>query len=308
MNQSTYPIGTPGEPWDENDKALWLAQQHIRRSYKADVLDRVEALSGRDNAPWELLWYGNLPYDQGRYPLVVFKSKPWREDATSVLVSGGVHGYETSGVQGALRFIDEYWQDYAQDINFIVAPCISPWGYETINRWNPAALDPNRSFFEHSGALEAQTFMAFLAGQNIDFTAHVDLHETTDTDNSEFRKALAARDNKPMTYWHIPDGFYTVGDLLKDEPAFQKAIIDAVAQVTHIAPADDDNRLIGVRLEQTGVINYPARELGLCAGLTNAPYVTTTEVYPDSPLVTDENCVLAQVAAIRGALTFVLQR
>jgi len=78
--------------------------------------------------------------------------------------------------------------------------------------------------------------------------------------------------------------------------------------VTHIAPSDDENRLIGVPLQQFGVINYAARELGLCMGLTDAPYVTTTEVYPDSPLVDDENCIIAQVAVITGALNYLLEK
>jgi len=59
-----------------------------------------------------------------------------------------------------------------------------------------------------------------------------------------------------------------------------------------------------VDIEQFGVINYAGRELGLCMGLTDAPYVTTTEVYPDSPLVDDENCIKAQVAAITAAIEF----
>lgn len=40
-------------------------------------------------------------------------------------------------------------------------------------------------------------------------------------------------------------------------------------------------------------------------GLTDATYVTTTEVYPDSPKVDDENCIVAQIAAITGALDFI---
>jgi hypothetical protein len=52
------------------------------------------------------------------------------------------------------------------------------------------------------------------------------------------------------------------------------------------------------------VINYPIKGLGLCAGFTEAPFVTTTEVYPDSPKVDDENCIMAQVAAVKGALDY----
>jgi hypothetical protein len=87
---------------------------------------------------------------------------------------------------------------------------------------------------------------------------------------------------------------------------FQQAIIKSVETVTHIAPADRNNKLIGVDLEQFGVINYKGRCLGLCMGLTDAKFVTTTEVYPDSARVDDEICIKAQVAAITGALDFVI--
>ena len=146
--------------------------------------------------------------------------------------------------------------------------------------------------------------MSFINELDVDIAMHIDLHETTDTDNSEFRPALAARDAIEQKNWNIPDGFYLVGDSTKPEPAFQRAINQAVAKVTHIAPEDSNGKLIGVDIEQFGVINYAGRELGLCMGLTDAPYVTTTEVYPDSPLVDDENCIKAQVAAITAAIEF----
>jgi len=36
---------------------------------------------------------------------------------------------------------------------------------------------------------------------------HIDLHETTDTDESQYRPAVAARDGKPFAPGTIPDGF-----------------------------------------------------------------------------------------------------
>ncbi|MEP6634926.1 MAG: peptidase, partial [Luteimonas sp.] len=56
------------------------------------------------------------------------------------------------------------------------------------------------------------------------------------------------------------------------------------------------------------VIRYPLRQLGLCAGITNATYKTTTEVYPDSPHVTADECNAAQVAAVCAAIDFALAR
>ncbi|PVZ69677.1 hypothetical protein [Pelagibaculum spongiae] len=79
-------------------------------------------------------------------------------------------------------------------------------------------------------------------------------------------------------------------------------------KITHIAPAEADSQLLSKPIAQEGVINYPARELGLCAGFSNNQYCTTTEVYPDSSHVTEEQCNLAQVAAITGGLDYLLGR
>jgi hypothetical protein len=43
----------------------------------------------------------------------------------------------------------------------------------------------------------------------------------------------------------------------------------------------------------------------LCAGISGARYTTTTEVYPDSPRATPEQCIAAQVAAVCVAVEFV---
>ena len=192
--------------------------------------------------------------------------------------------------------------------NIVVAPCISPWGYETINRWNPNAIDPNRSFYKDSPANESALVMAYVKSLNGDLLMHIDLHETTDTDNSEFRPALAARDGVTHDNWDIPDGFYLVGDIDNPISDFQKAVIDSVRKVTHIAPPDKDGKIIGAPLEQEGVINYATTKLGLCIGFTNAKFSTTTEVYPDSPKTNAEECTLAQVAAITGGLDFLISQ
>lgn len=299
-SQHFYPIGKLGTPWNEEDKKQWLDNQQVKRSYQTEVLDSLLPLTSK----FDLVQYGALPYDEQRYPLYAAKTRDWDDSKPTVLITGGVHGYETSGVQGALRFLATQAQDYAGKYNIIVAPCISPWGYETINRWNPAAVDPNRSFKPNSVAPEVRAIMDFIESLNTPIFAHFDLHETTDTDNTEFRLALAARDGNTFDEWEIPDGFYSVGDAGNPTPEFQKAIIDSVEKVTHIAPADEQNRIIGTPLEQKGVINYDKKALFLCGGFTQAQYVVTTEVYPDSPLVDDENCIVAQVAAVTGGLNY----
>lgn len=304
MTHSTYPIGTPGKQWNHEDKAHWLACQSIKRSYQQEVVTLIDELK----STLEVQQYGELNYAAGSYPLYALKTTNFDTNKATVLITGGVHGYETSGVHGALRFAKTLANKYAEHFNIVITPCISPWGYETINRWNPDAVDPNRSFYQGSPAQESAAVMNYVQSLNTDLIAHIDLHETTDSDNSEFRPALAAREGKVNTNWNIPDGFYLVADSNKPEPAFQKAIIEHVEKVTHIAPSDENQQLIGVPQTQFGVINYAGRDLGLCMGFSEAAYVTTTEVYPDSATANPEECILAQVAAISGALDYIINK
>ena len=301
MTDSTvYPIGTPGQKWTDADKAQWLVQVTIKRSYQDEVVSKLIPLASE----FEQVQYGALSYDADKFPLFGFTSHNWDSNKKTILVTGGVHGYETSGVHGAIQFLATKAKLYSQYFNIAVAPCVSPWGYETINRWNPRAIDPNRSFYANSPAEESAALMAFVATLG-EVYAHIDLHETTDTDELEFRPLLSARDGVEYEKGIIPDGFYLVGDSDNPTPEFQKAIIDSVAKVTHIAP-DDNGQLIEVPIEQFGVINYPVKKLSLCAGITVNHFNTTTEVYPDSPHVTTQQCNDAQVAAITGGLDYIV--
>ncbi len=296
-------IGTPGQPWGDAERAAWRAQQHPRRSYADDVLGVVERLRAR----FDVQPYGELDYPPTRYPLLVIRTGPWDDALPGVLITGGVHGYETSGVLGALQFVDEHGEAYAGRVNLVVAPCVSPWAYERVHRWNPDAIDPNRAFRADSPAGEAAALLRLVAPLRGRLLVHVDLHETTDTDETEFRPALAARNGTPYEPGEIPDGFYLCGDSEAPEPAFLEAIITAVAEVTHIAPADRNGELIGSPVVSPGVIHYPYRQLGLCGGATDARYRTTTEVYPDSPRATPAQCNAAQIAAVRAAIEFALR-
>jgi hypothetical protein len=302
MTHAPYPIGTPGLPWGAVEIAAWLSRQSVQRSYEVDVCKAILSLRDR----FEIVQYGRLDHDPGRYPLYAVRSRPWHDSLPIALLTGGVHGYETSGVHGALRFLDQHAAGYAGRCNLVVAPCVSPWSYEVITRWNPHAIDPNRSFREHSPAQESAQLMRLVAPLRHRAVVHVDLHETTDSDESEFRPALAARDGVAPVPGEIPDGFYLVGDSQDPQARFQQAVIAAVAEVTHIAAADLGGNIIGSPLVAPGLIVYPLRELGLCAGMTQARFRTTTEVYPDSPRTTPGQCIEAQVVAARAAIDFAL--
>jgi hypothetical protein len=305
-SRSLYPIGQPGTPWSAADKATWLARQRVQRSYAQEVLAPLQT---RLPAQAELIHYGVLDYTRfgfGSYPLCAVRNRRWAPSHPVVLVTGGVHGYETSGVQGALRWILQEFDAHAEAVNLLVLPCVSPWGFETINRWSPEALDPNRQFRPNSPAAEAALAMACVSANCERVDVHVDLHETTDTDNSEFGPAKAARDGVPFDSHAIPDGFYLVADSERPAPEFQRALIDAVRRVTHIAAADDRGLILGAPLQQEGVIGFAKRSIGLCGGMTGARFVTTTEVYPDSPTASPDQCNAAQIASVNAAIGHLL--
>lgn len=189
-----HPIGTPGQPWGAAEKAQWRALQQPQRRYANDVVPAVDAL----RADFDVEQYGTLDYAPDAYPLFAVRSRNWNPALPSVLVTGGVHGYETSGVQGALQFLATRAKDYDGRANVLVAPCVSPWGYERVQRWNADAIDPNRSFVANSPAQESAALMALVEPLRAGMVMHIDLHETTDSDETEFRPALAARDGKPF--------------------------------------------------------------------------------------------------------------
>ena len=121
-----YPIGTPGTPWGAAEKTTWLGRQRQQRSYAAEV---VAPLKARLLAQAELFQYGALDYAPlglGSYPLYAVRSRAWSPDRPVVVVTGGVHGYETSGVQGALQWLGQEFDRHTAAINLLVLPCISP--------------------------------------------------------------------------------------------------------------------------------------------------------------------------------------
>jgi hypothetical protein len=287
-------------PWGAAEKESWFKQQSIKRSYKDDVLTKLDKLK----SSIDVVSYGALSYSIEKYPVYMLKTRIFDHSKKTILITGGVHGYETSGVHGAISFMEKEINNFSKQFNIVCFPCISPWGYETINRWNPLAIDPNRSFRADSPAEECRLFLDAVASLKVEIYAHFDLHETTDTDNSTFRPALAQRDGKEEDDGEIPDGFYLVGDTSRPEKEFQKAVIDSVKKVTHIAPPDKEGNIIGVPLDQEGVIYYDMKKLFLCGGFSDAKFTTTTEVYPDSPKATYAICIDAQVAAIAGGLNY----
>ena len=311
----TYPIGRPGHPWNAEERAAWLKKCNVKqRDYFTDV---VSPLFRYTCGVAKLFQYGELDYRQlvgVKYPLYAVRSEPWNAELPLIVITGGVHGNESSGIHGALRFIFNHFAATAAlgSANLLVLPCISPWGYEVKQRWTPEAIDPNRQFNPSAPAgsccPEAASAMCVIHEWSCASTRvllHVDLHETTDTGITEFRAAEFARDGKPLgEAWASPYGFYTVSDANRPEPEFQAVVVSAAAQHTQIAAGDEKGTIIGVPLAQRGVVSYPG--VNLCGNHTPAKYVTTTEVYPHGEFATDEDNNELQTAVVNAAIAYAL--
>jgi len=317
----SYPIGTTGIPWGSIERSSWLSTRKIHRSYREDVINPLNEIICTPSSQFQLVQYGCIVDEHGsNLPLLAVLPKSI-DNKPCILITGGTHGYETSGVMGALSFLSTAAGAYLSKVNVIIVPCICPWGYERIERWVSSALDPNRSFrrdddINHDWRTEeASQLMEFLdkltagdGGSPVEWLCHIDLHETTQTDCTEFRPAKAARDGLGEYDNHIPDGFYLVGNSITNHLEWYTAILKRVEKVTHIAEVEDDDTLSGYPATSRGLILVPAKELGLCGGgCVEAKYVMTTEVYPDSEQTTAEDCVKAQVEAVSAALDYLLE-
>jgi len=297
-------------PWTQEKRLRWYLDQTIKRSYRDDVLNRVEALRAAKLPGVTVEKYGALTINPEKYPLYAARvgNKP---SLPTVLVTGGVHGYETSGVKGALLFLEEYASKYTDRYNFVIAPCISPWSWETINRLNPIMENPNREFIPEGKTEESRLLMAYLDSLGVTFAGHIDLHETTDSD-LQFIPEEYSKNGKELSAgdMDIPDGFYLIGVEGFERTEVEKAMIGAVRKLTHIAKADAKGTLLDIPVSHEGMIHKVIR--GLCAEYTDAKSklgAFTTEMYPDSKSFkhlstaeVEELCSNVQVACVGAAL------
>jgi hypothetical protein len=320
----TYPIGRPGHPWNAEEKLQWLRSQTKVRDYFSDVLSDFFRLDKLDFFSYGQIDCRGVVADEGRfkgavYPLFAGKSKNWDATKRLIVVSSYVHGYEPT-TKAINLFMEKYYAEFANAANFLFLPAVSPWAVEADNRWTPAAIDPNRCFNpKEPGCDEARLAMQCVF--DVEKTCgpilmHIDLHTTPDLDNTKMTPMKLARDGKLAEnekFEEIPPGFYLVQSDYNAQPAFQKAMIDAVEKITRIAVPDENGEIIGEKVTGHGIITIPGRSWNLCGAFTNAPYSTTTEVYPDdksNPEYPDglpqELCDEAQATCIAAGVRYAL--
>ena len=129
----------------------------------------------QDVIPLELSVYG----EAGCYPLIVVHSERRDPRLPSVYLSAGIHGDEPAPVEGLLRWVVETFRaDPSLALwNWMIFPCLNPWGLERNVRFDAQGLDLNR-YYNSRKVSQITAQLALMRGHRYDVA--VSLHEDYD--------------------------------------------------------------------------------------------------------------------------------
>ena len=138
------------------------------RDYQS-VVQRLQALPRRE---WRVQQVGRVwGYPFFRVARRIGKAAP------TILVTAGIHGEEPGSVEGALRWLEGgAWTKWR--VNWLILPCINPYGWERNQRRNAQRRDINRQFRNSRDCPEAELVKRLVKGERFVFT--LDLHEDVD--------------------------------------------------------------------------------------------------------------------------------
>ena len=159
-----------------------------------------------------------------------------RRNAPTVLLTGGMHGEEPAGVEGVLRWLESpvsaRWP-----VNWLVLPCINPYGWERNQRTNAQRRDINRQFRNSSDCPEAELIKRLVRGRRFLFS--MEFHEDVDATGYYLYEL---RRGEPFVGEHILRAVKTFVPINRD------AVIDGTpATALGMIRRNADNQLLRVR-------------------------------------------------------------
>lgn len=161
----------------------------IRKISKLDARRSLHPDQARDYRlimqRWHRLvrWMPHLElsvYDEaGGYPLMLVHSQRRVPHLPSIYLSAGIHGDEPASVEGLLQWAEEtFMQDPSlAHWNWMIFPCLNPWGLERNVRFDAKGLDLNR-YFNSRKVLQIMAQLSLIKGHRYDVA--VCLHEDYD--------------------------------------------------------------------------------------------------------------------------------
>lgn len=138
-----------------------------RRDY-SHLIKRLKSLN------WHYMHIETAGSSVKGYPIYKVKLRGNTKNQRRVLLSAGIHGDEPAGVETILRFLEQDNSHLLQSFEFLVMPCINPYGYVYDTRENSEGIDVNRAF-EDNSAVEAVIVKKAL--QEKCFELFIDFHE-----------------------------------------------------------------------------------------------------------------------------------
>ena len=145
----------------------------------------------RDINPLELSVYG----EAGGYPLMVVHSEKRDPRLPSVYLSAGIHGDEPAPVEGLLQWAEETFRADPSIANiahwnWMIFPCLNPWGLERNVRFDAGGLDLNR-YYNSRKVPQITAQISLMRGHHYDVA--VSLHEDYDASGFYLYEIAAKR-------------------------------------------------------------------------------------------------------------------
>ena len=312
------------ERWPQERFERWYQEHPVipSRDYVKTLVPRIKALGER--AGFKLEKYGEATYTTNSYAvdgavektsrvthdLYRFLIGDFSQQRPCYIILGGTHGYEKGGPLAALKFAEEDASQYADQLNIVIYPCLSPGPYEKELRFTEGRIDINRDAFLHKAQTQEMQALAksvqelhhryFKGDPDKKFTAAIDLHETPFMDIA-IDKENAEAGGEAFELDIFPKGLFLIA-FNKDQQLANKIIQNVRHEGHHVV---DDDTLYGspnhdgvLLMSEMGTVTGRVRQL--FEHFTTASF--TTE-YCDINL-TDETPdverVEPQMAAIRG--------
>jgi hypothetical protein len=125
----------------------------------------------------------------------------------TVLLTAGMHGEEPGGVEGVLQWAESgEWRRWR--VNWLIFPCINPYGWERNYRRNRQRRDINRQFRTRTDTKESELIKRIVRGRRFLFS--MEFHEDVDA-----------------------AGYYLY-ELRRQPPFIGEQVVRAVSKVIHI--------------------------------------------------------------------------
>lgn len=286
--------------WSAEKCDAWYGQQPQVRDYQADIYERARSAS----LPPSLILssYGYAHDDC----LICVEPRQINGAKPSLIITGGVHGYEPGGIEACLRLIETGVPEIRNQANIFIYPCVTPAAYRINHRWTVGADDTNRGFIENSPVVEAALLMERIKKLNVSFVMALDCHETPPADR-QFRRQRAERYGTPLIGDPdlLPNGFHLmVPDSALLRRSVQECARAIIKDVRKITPVATDEKIVG-NVNDGGIV--PSTASGTLTRWMNdrARFAATTEVVTEKMTLQQASDV--QLAAIRSAAGYALR-